>query len=267
MLNAEYVHGAFLGSRVLAQAYVRDYETTFRPFDDRRYRTVTDTAADGTTSTRRQYTNGYVMQTYVESRKHGGRLQAETPLLERFGASVLWGADYTDETTAQPVHLYDSVAFVQSSGRVFAQTGGAKFVPPLDLETLGLFAQLSVRPLGRVMLSGGARHERGSVQVDDFTALNGVSITGGTLRSRPVLFNAGAVVRVTEAVTCSPTELSSCLQAITTSSPPSATCCSKLKEQRPCLCGYLKDPNLSQYFNSPNARKVATTCGVSTPNC
>lgn len=200
MLNAEYVHGGLFGSRVLAQAYVRDYETTFRPFDDRRYRTVTDTAADGTTSTRRQYTNGYVMQTYVESRKHGGRLQAETPLLERFGASVLWGADYTDETTAQPVHLYDSVAFVQSSGRVFAQTGGAKFVPPLDLETLGLFAQLSVRPLGRVMLRGGARHERASVQVDDFTALNGVSITGGTLRFRPVLWNAGVVLTLTDAI-------------------------------------------------------------------
>ena len=200
MLNAEYVHGALLGSRVLAQAYVREYETTFRPFDDRRYRTVTDTAPDGTTSTRREYTSGYVMQTYVDSRKHGGRLQAETPLLKRLGASVLWGADYTDETTAQPVYLYDSAAFVQSSGRVFRQTGGAKFVPPLDLATLGLFAQLSANPVTRVLLRGGVRHERASVQVDDFTALNGVSITGGTLRFRPVLWNVGAVLTLTDAV-------------------------------------------------------------------
>lgn len=200
MVNAEYTHaglGALFGSRVLAQAYARDYQTVFRPFDDRRYRTV---AATGTTPARREYTGGHVMQTYVESDKVGGRLQVETPLLRRLAASVLWGADYTDETTAQPVHLYDSTAFAVSDGRVFVQTGGAKFVPPLDLRTLGLFAQLAVTPVDRVTLRGGVRHERASVSVDDFTALNGVGITGGTLRSRPVLVNAGAVVRLTDAV-------------------------------------------------------------------
>ncbi|WP_284352594.1 TonB-dependent receptor [Roseisolibacter agri] len=200
MLNAEYTHarlGALFGSRVQAQAYARDYHTVFRPFDDRRYRTV---AATATTPARREYAGGYVMQTYVNSAKAGGRLQVETPLVKRLAASALWGADYTGETTEQPVHLYDSTAFDASSGRVFEQAGGAPFVPPLDLRTLGLFAQLAVNPVDRVTLRGGVRHERASVSVDDFTALNGVAITGGTLRSRPVLFNAGAVVRVTEAV-------------------------------------------------------------------
>lgn len=200
MLNAEYTHASLLGSRVLAQAYARDYHTVFRPFDDRRYRAVTETNPDGSTGTRREYTNGYVMQTYVNSEKLGGRLQAETPLVERIGASVLWGADYTAETTEQPVHLYDSVAFVQSNGSVFRQTGGAKFVPPLDLRTLGLFAQFSVNPVERVTMRGGLRHERASVRVDDFTALNGVSIDGGVLRFDPVLWNAGVVVAVTGAV-------------------------------------------------------------------
>ncbi|HEY0972238.1 MAG TPA: TonB-dependent receptor [Gemmatimonadales bacterium] len=200
MVNAEYTHASLLGSRLLAQAYARDYHTVFRPFDDRRYHTVTDTNPDGSTSTRREYTSGHVMQTYVNSEKLGGRLQAETPLVERFGASVLWGVDYTAETTEQPVHLYDSVAFVQSDGRVFRQTGGAKFVPPLDLRTLGLFAQLAVNPVQRVTLRGGLRHERASVRVDDFTALNGVSIEGGVLRFDPVLWNAGVVVTVNDAV-------------------------------------------------------------------
>jgi iron complex outermembrane receptor protein len=200
MLNAEYTHGDLLGSRVLAQAYARDYHTVFRPFDDRRYRTVTATNADGSTTTRREYASGHVMQTYVNSEKAGGRLQAETPLVRRLGASVLWGADYTAETTEQPVHLYDSVAFVQSDGRVFRQTGGAKFVPPLDLRTLGLFTQLAVSPVERLTLRGGLRHERASVRVDDFTALNGVSIEGGVLRFDPVLWNAGVVVAVSDAV-------------------------------------------------------------------
>ncbi|HEY9516447.1 MAG TPA: TonB-dependent receptor, partial [Gemmatimonadaceae bacterium] len=200
MFNLEYAYDAPHGNIVQAQVYFRDYNTVFRPFDDRRYQTVTDTLSDGTTSTSRRYAGGYVMQTYVNSEKHGGRLEIESPLAQRLGATVLWGADYTDETTSQPVYLYDSVAFVQSNGRVFHKTGDAVFVPPLDLRTLGLFAQFSVTPVSRLVLRAGLRHERASVAVDDFTALNGVSIEGGVLRFRPTLFNAGAVVKITDAV-------------------------------------------------------------------
>ncbi|KAL3525485.1 hypothetical protein ACH5RR_013857 [Cinchona calisaya] len=74
-------------------------------------------------------------------------------------------------------------------------------------------------------------------------------------------------VQVSEAVTCTPTELSQCVGAIISGQRPSSECCRKLREQRPCLCGYLKDPNLRQYINSPNARKVASICGVPTPKC
>ena len=200
MLNSEYTHESLFGQRVLAQVYGRDYHTVFRPFDDRRYRTVTDTLSDGTTRTRPEYLRGEVMQTYIDSRKVGGRLQVESPIAPRFDATVLWGADYTDETTSQPVFLYDSTAFVQSNGRVFAKKGDDVFVPPLDLRTLGLFAQLSANPVSRLTLRGGVRHERASVQVDDFTAMNGVGIVGGVLRSRPVLFNAGVVLAFTDAV-------------------------------------------------------------------
>ncbi|TKY50880.1 Non-specific lipid-transfer protein 2 [Spatholobus suberectus] len=69
------------------------------------------------------------------------------------------------------------------------------------------------------------------------------------------------------AVTCNALQLSACASAITSSSPPSAVCCSKLKEQRPCLCQYLKDPNLKRLVNSPNARKVANACGSPFPTC
>ncbi|KAK9226752.1 hypothetical protein WN943_011800 [Citrus x changshan-huyou] len=46
------------------------------------------------------------------------------------------------------------------------------------------------------------------------------------------------------AMTCNPLELSPCASAITGANAPSAICCSKLKEQRICLCQYMKDPNL-----------------------
>ncbi|KAG5233953.1 hypothetical protein OIU76_000779 [Salix suchowensis] len=70
-----------------------------------------------------------------------------------------------------------------------------------------------------------------------------------------------------EAVTCSPAQLSSCVSAITSSTPPSKLCCSKIKEQKPCLCQYLKNPNLQRLINTPNARKVASTCGTPFPKC
>ncbi|KAG2328587.1 hypothetical protein Bca52824_011315 [Brassica carinata] len=42
-------------------------------------------------------------------------------------------------------------------------------------------------------------------------------------------------IPVAEGVTCSVTELSPCLAAFMSSSPPSASCCAKLREQKPCL--------------------------------
>ncbi|CAH2049952.1 unnamed protein product [Thlaspi arvense] len=91
-----------------------------------------------------------------------------------------------------------------------------------------------------------------------FFAVGGSSAGGG---------RASSGSAAADAVTCNPLELSPCIGAITSSQPPSRTCCDKVREQRPCLCGYLKDPNLRQYVNSPNARRVATTCGVPIPTC
>ncbi|WZZ61743.1 hypothetical protein YC2023_061850 [Brassica napus] len=69
-----------------------------------------------------------------------------------------------------------------------------------------------------------------------------------------------------EAVTCSPMQLSPCAQAITSSSPPSALCCAKLKEQKPCLCGYMRNPSLRRFVSSPNARKVSNRCKLPIPS-
>ena len=73
--------------------------------------------------------------------------------------------------------------------------------------------------------------------------------------------------RTAEAVTCNFMELSPCLDAIMSSRPPSDICCSRLREQTPCLCGYLADPSLIQFFNDPNTIRVASSCGVAYPQC
>ncbi|XXG74184.1 hypothetical protein AAC387_Pa07g2969 [Persea americana] len=69
------------------------------------------------------------------------------------------------------------------------------------------------------------------------------------------------------AVTCKATELASCATAILAAMPPTPMCCTKLKEQKPCLCNYLKDPTLQKYINTGNAKKVSRACNTPFPRC
>ncbi|KGN63840.1 non-specific lipid-transfer protein 2 [Cucumis sativus] len=75
------------------------------------------------------------------------------------------------------------------------------------------------------------------------------------------------MVEGADGVACNPMQLSSCMNSIISGAPPSTQCCSKIKEQKPCLCGYLKNPILKSFVSSPNARKVANDCGTPFPNC
>uniref|UniRef100_A0A7N1A700 Bifunctional inhibitor/plant lipid transfer protein/seed storage helical domain-containing protein n=1 Tax=Kalanchoe fedtschenkoi TaxID=63787 RepID=A0A7N1A700_KALFE len=54
-----------------------------------------------------------------------------------------------------------------------------------------------------------------------------------------------------ESVRCSPLELVSCLPSVTSSAPPRPLCCSKLKEEEPCLCGFMKNPAFVKYSLCP----------------
>ncbi|KAK9048947.1 hypothetical protein SSX86_032084 [Deinandra increscens subsp. villosa] len=71
----------------------------------------------------------------------------------------------------------------------------------------------------------------------------------------------------TNAATCDPRDLLPCLGFLSSGAKPSLACCSKLKSQQPCFCGYVKNPSLGRYVNSPNVKKVASACGVSIPKC
>ncbi|KAH0449300.1 hypothetical protein IEQ34_023100 [Dendrobium chrysotoxum] len=66
-------------------------------------------------------------------------------------------------------------------------------------------------------------------------------------------------------VKCDPSELRVCAGAIMWSMSPSTKCCEKLKEQEPCFCQYMNDPDLSGYIKSENAKKLEEKCVVSLP--
>ncbi|KAJ9550324.1 hypothetical protein OSB04_014369 [Centaurea solstitialis] len=93
------------------------------------------------------------------------------------------------------------------------------------------------------------------------------STTYTTICALAILAMILAGTQVATAVTCQATQLAPCASAISSSSPPSKQCCIKIKEQRPCLCQYIKNPSLRGYVTSPNAKKVAKTCGVPIPKC
>ncbi|RAL41501.1 hypothetical protein DM860_010295 [Cuscuta australis] len=58
-----------------------------------------------------------------------------------------------------------------------------------------------------------------------------------------------------------------CLPAFTSTVSPPPECCKELKEQEPCYCKYMKDPNLQKYLDSPNGKNVAKACTLTIPKC
>lgn len=182
LLNLDYSRLDLFGSRVHGQLYYRDYLTRFGPYDGRAFASLGNS----------------IIQSRIDSRKAGARLDVQTALPFRSAASLLWGLDYTDETTSQPVSILDPERFDGSGGLVFRRIGERPWVPPITTRSLGLFAQFAWNPWERLTLRGGMRHERARVNVDDFTTIQGAAITGGELDYTPILFNAGAVLDVAD---------------------------------------------------------------------
>jgi iron complex outermembrane receptor protein len=181
LVSLDYHHEELANNKLHGQVFYRDYFTRFFPFDGRAF------AIFGNT----------IFQSRLESQKRGGRLEIETPWEALSDARVLWGVDYTDEISEQPVSIMDPAAFDSSGGLVFRKTGDRGWVPPVNLKSLGLFAQLEVPAGERWTLRGGMRHERIEMRIDDFTTLAGASVTGGTLKFDDTLFNLGAVYQAT----------------------------------------------------------------------
>ncbi|XP_062232637.1 non-specific lipid-transfer protein 2-like [Phragmites australis] len=69
------------------------------------------------------------------------------------------------------------------------------------------------------------------------------------------------------ATVCDATQLTPCAGAIIGNAAPTAACCSRMREQQPCLCTYARDPNLQRYINSQNGKKVMAACKVPVPTC
>ncbi len=96
-------------------------------------------------------------------------MQIETSFNEQKTVSLLWGADYVNEDSEQPFDIIDLGDYDASAGRINRKIGDRTFVPPYEVDSLGLFAQLQASLGSSVELSGGIRHESVGLNVDDYT--------------------------------------------------------------------------------------------------
>ena len=183
-LSVDYTHRDVRGQRVQGQLYYRNYLTVFFPSDGRAF------AAQGNA----------ISQSRLDSQKLGGRLNVEIPSRGRRMPAVLAGLDFSDESTEQPVGVMDPAAYDASGGLVFRKTGDRVWVPRIDLQNVGLFAQADWPISPRWEVRAGLRHERASAAVDDFTTLAGNRAVGGTIHYADTHYNAGAVFHATNAI-------------------------------------------------------------------
>jgi iron complex outermembrane recepter protein len=134
-----------------------------------------------------------------ETEQIGGRLAITTPLSRAENLRLTWGSDYVTEDSRQRFDLYDPERFDASGGRVYRKISQRPFVPPYTYDSLGFFGQMEWNIDDRVILSGGIRHERIGLNVNDYTTFNERQIEGGDRKFNATLFNTGAVYKITDA--------------------------------------------------------------------
>ncbi|WP_216820533.1 TonB-dependent receptor domain-containing protein [Synechococcus sp. BDU 130192] len=181
LLNLDYNHENVFGSQVQAQAYYRDY-----------------TSIVGAGDFRGGFFDAIVRQR-AKGDKWGGRLQVNTPIaLGGSDVNLLWGLDYVRENNEAPLEVFDGTAF--DADQTLRKIDERTFVPLYGLNQLGLFAQLQWDVSKQFLVSGGIRHERIGLEVDDYTTFFGVPIQGGELDFDATVFNIGSVYNVTDSV-------------------------------------------------------------------
>ena len=176
LLQLGYENRALLGGNVRAQAYAREYQTVFTPFDGR------SLAIYG----------NKIFQSRLESESFGARTDVETPLPWR-GVTLYWGVDAGSEKTEQPVWIVDPAQFDASGGRVIRSIEDRPWVPLIDKRNQAAFAQLEWMLSERWLVRGGVRHDRVQAEIPTFSTLAGATIDGGARDWSDTLVNGSVV--------------------------------------------------------------------------
>ena len=181
LANLQYSHQNLFGSQVNLQAYYRDTLSRgafydLRPFDPE------DPFPIG--------------RSVQDSKRFGSRLQIETPLFKT--ASLLWGADYSNEDISETYDDFDVEEFDRSGRRVLQKIGDRTVSPEFNVESLGLFAQVKWDISEQFIFNGGLRQQWFGVNVPSYINDRGDAIEGGDRNVDGTVFNSGIVFKATE---------------------------------------------------------------------
>lgn len=158
-----------------AQVYYRDNYARFVPFDGRPY-------------------GGWqhIAQSTLDAEYWGSRLTINTELNET--ALVRWGLDYSHALEDGPVLTYDGTAYDNSNGLNLVHAATKPFVPEIEQNSLGAFAQLEMDLNDNLRWELGTRYEYVEASFDDFVTLGqNNAIKGGEVSYSDALFNTGLV--------------------------------------------------------------------------
>lgn len=180
IVSLSYTNEDIFGSQLQAQTYYREY-----------------TAIVGAGDFRGGFFDAIVRQR-AQGNKWGGQVQVQTPLTRSESASLLWGVDYVNEDNKAPFEEFDPVSFDERG--VLRKIDTRTFVPLYTVSQLGLFAQAQWDITDWARVTGGVRHERIGLDVDDYTTFFGDRIEGGNRDFNNTVFNVGTVVNFTEEI-------------------------------------------------------------------
>ena len=181
IVNLTYRHTNILGSQLDAQLYYRDTELVQGFSDLRNVPNLPDFFPQ-------------LWQTSLDSSEWGARVQLETPLGS--SASLLWGADYSQEENERPLLISDPDIFDANQELNAADRSLVQF-PRYDLDSLGLFVQARWDITEQWQISGGVRYDTFDFAVDDYELAFRFprEREGGSGTAEDVSFNAGVIYR------------------------------------------------------------------------
>ncbi|WP_447894612.1 TonB-dependent receptor [Vreelandella sp. GE22] len=169
MISASYHHADLLNQNFYLQAFHREEESSFYPFPY--------AAQDG----------GYYFAASQQNTQLSG-LKALFSADPNDDLNVTYGADLDRESFDASQMRFDRSASDSSGGLVQRADRVAPRYPGFDIDTLALFTQSEWWATDQLQLSGGIRHQRMDVDIDDFN-----DVPGGSSDYDVTLYNASAL--------------------------------------------------------------------------
>jgi iron complex outermembrane receptor protein len=173
-ISLTYTNEDFLGHKLRLQGFSQDFAGTYGA-DIVPSATFQDPA----------YGPNLIDQSQNNSEKIGAKITLVKDQVANLPVNLVYGVDVLKDETWQELIL----------------TGRA-WVPPTEYENIAPYAQAEFTGIDKLTVTGGARHEKSKLKVDDFTTLASYGsrfVEGGSPEFSETLYNFGGTYQITSA--------------------------------------------------------------------